>query len=121
MCVLSKNHTLNNHIKPLSRLVLALAFRAPHAIPDNWMQNLAAEGSTEVHEKRGLPAGTERVVHQGYEEVSILIILQISVMCDFFVGLGWRFKKDVRTFGILDSFVVLTLIRTFFSYYASLR
>lgn len=24
-----------------------------------------------MYEKRGLPAGTERVVHQGYEEVSI--------------------------------------------------
>lgn len=43
--------------------------RAPHAIPDNWVNNLAVEGTTEIREKRGLPAGTERFVHQGYEEV----------------------------------------------------
>jgi hypothetical protein len=40
------------------------------AQPDNWRDNLAAEGTTsELLEKRGLPTGTERTVHQGYEEV----------------------------------------------------
>lgn len=63
--------------------------RALHAMPDNWMQNLAVEGSTMVHEKRGLPAGTERVVYQGYEEVSsvafvLFICLFVCLYCVFF-------------------------------------
>lgn len=54
--------------------------RAPHAIPDNWVNNLAAEGSTVIHEKRGLPAGTERFVHQGYEEVHIILRIFFSLL-----------------------------------------
>jgi hypothetical protein len=45
--------------------------RSLAANPDNWLSNLAAEGSTQVHEKRGLPAGTERFVRADHEEVDI--------------------------------------------------
>jgi hypothetical protein len=45
--------------------------RSLAANPDNWLSNLAAEGSTQVHEKRGLPAGTERFVRSDHEEVDI--------------------------------------------------
>jgi hypothetical protein len=45
--------------------------RSLHAIPENWLSNLAAEGTTQVYEKRGLPAGTERFVRHDHEEVAI--------------------------------------------------
>jgi len=38
---------------------------------EHWRDNLAAEGTLEYHEKKGLPAGAERKTGIGYEEVFI--------------------------------------------------
>jgi hypothetical protein len=38
---------------------------------DRWKEDLAAPGTLEYHEQRGLPAGAERKIGQGFEEVSI--------------------------------------------------
>jgi hypothetical protein len=55
---------------------LGLHGGAAHNIQSNlekWTENLAAPGTLEYHEKRGLPAGAKRVVNaeKGYEEVTI--------------------------------------------------
>jgi hypothetical protein len=43
----------------------------PAASTDSWLLGLAAEGTREHHEKRGLPAGTTRKTGEGFEEVDI--------------------------------------------------
>lgn len=43
----------------------------PAASTESWLLGLAAEGTREYHEKRGLPAGTTRKTGEGFEEVDI--------------------------------------------------
>lgn len=38
---------------------------------ESWTENLAAEGTREYHEQRGLPAGTKKTYGDGFEEVFI--------------------------------------------------
>lgn len=45
--------------------------RDPHEVLEKWTEDLAPEGTLEYHEKKGLPADTERKVGPGFEEVNI--------------------------------------------------
>jgi activating signal cointegrator complex subunit 3 len=38
---------------------------------ENWTENLAPEGTLQYHEKRGMPAGTEKKTGPGFEEIHI--------------------------------------------------
>ena len=41
------------------------------AMPEHWLEGLAAAGSREYHEQRGLPPGSERKISPGFEEVHL--------------------------------------------------
>lgn len=52
------------------------------ASPDSWLLDLAANGTREYYEKRGLPAGTKRTTGHGYEEVAIPAPLKVQMPTD---------------------------------------